>query len=312
MNDVFIIGNGFDLDIGLKSRYSDFYNSSYWPFHGKDTNLAKFLESQCKVDKWLDIEEALAEYGSSSLSFNSRAEEDEEDFCLLKEQFTQYIIHEQETVKPKDCVASKLLSAILENGCFEYIYSFNFTDLSYLVKDKLHLKRRLEYSHVHGRASDGSAILGVGDYAGLRDKDDFMYKSFAKEYAPPLMIPTMLTADRVFLFGVSMGRVDYQYFDDFFKRVIYGHEDDVIGDSKQIAIFTYDEKSRRDILRNLQSMTGNRLGRLFARNYFHVYCTAPGIDDEDISYLIKQLKANSLKKRNQRSGLRYLKELEKD
>ena len=27
---VFIIGNGFDLDLGWKTRYSDFAKSSFW------------------------------------------------------------------------------------------------------------------------------------------------------------------------------------------------------------------------------------------------------------------------------------------
>lgn len=292
MSNVFIIGNGFDLDIGLKSKFDDFYDSDYWPFHGKNTPLAKFLELNCAIERWIDLEEALAEYGSKTISFGSHAIEDKEDFQLLKDSFNKYLLNEQETFKPNKGVAAKLFSAIIDNGFFGYIYSFNFTDLSYLAKEKLHIQKHFKYSHVHGRASDGSSILGVGDYADLASTTDFMYKSFAKTYSPPLMIPTMLNASRVFLFGVSLGRVDYQYFDDFFKRVIEGQEDDAIGDSKEIVIFTYDEKSRRDILRNFQSMTGNRLGRLYARNHFQVYCTAPGIDDAPIAEIIKKLRAN--------------------
>ena len=30
MAKVFIIGNGFDLDLGWKTRYSDFASSKYW------------------------------------------------------------------------------------------------------------------------------------------------------------------------------------------------------------------------------------------------------------------------------------------
>ena len=31
MGNVFIIGNGFDLDLGLSTKYSDFAKSKYWP-----------------------------------------------------------------------------------------------------------------------------------------------------------------------------------------------------------------------------------------------------------------------------------------
>ena len=31
MKNVLIIGNGFDLDLGLPTRYSDFAESNYWP-----------------------------------------------------------------------------------------------------------------------------------------------------------------------------------------------------------------------------------------------------------------------------------------
>lgn len=31
MGNVFIIGNGFDLDLGLPTKYSDFAKSEYWP-----------------------------------------------------------------------------------------------------------------------------------------------------------------------------------------------------------------------------------------------------------------------------------------
>jgi len=306
MNDVLVIGNGFDLDLGLSSRYSDYYNSPYWPFARKKTPLAIFLEKKFEINDWLDVEEALAEYSKKTYIVNSEdAKYDEEDFNTLKSTFNEYILREQENFKYKESTASRLLAAILENGYFEDIFSFNFTDLGFIAKEKLGIKKKFNYSHVHGKAVDGTAILGVGDYADVRDADDFMYKSFAKSYSPPLMIPTLLDASRVIVFGMSLGRVDYQYFDDFFRRVIDGYADDSIGDCKDIIIFTYNEESRRKILRNLQSMTGHKLGRLYTRSNFRIYCTAEGIDEDDISELIKDLRVNSRANRERKMKLRY-------
>lgn len=306
MNDVLVIGNGFDLDLGLNTRYSDFYKSSCWPFSRRNTPLAQFLEKKFEINDWLDVEEALAEYGKKSFIINSDASKyDEEDFNTLKSTFNKYVLREQESFVYKESTASRLLAAVLENGYFEDIFSFNFTDLKYIAKEKLGIKNKFNYSHIHGRSIDGTAILGVGDYADVRDADDFMYKSFAKSYSPPLMIPTLLNANRVIIFGMSLGRVDYQYFDDFFKRVIDGYADDSIGDCKDIIIFTYNEESRRKILRNLQSMTGHKLGRLYTRSSFRIYCTAERIDESAISELIRDLKVNSRANHERKMKLRY-------
>lgn len=37
MKRTLVIGNGFDLDVGLKTRYIDFAESKWWPF--KDARL---------------------------------------------------------------------------------------------------------------------------------------------------------------------------------------------------------------------------------------------------------------------------------
>lgn len=29
-HNIFVIGNGFDLDLGLKTKYSDFAHSDFW------------------------------------------------------------------------------------------------------------------------------------------------------------------------------------------------------------------------------------------------------------------------------------------
>ena len=67
-HNVLILGNGFDLDIGYKTRYSDFVNSSFWPFKEKDLssigvpNLQNYIYDFTEKHKdelgkvrWIDI-----------------------------------------------------------------------------------------------------------------------------------------------------------------------------------------------------------------------------------------------------------------
>ena len=68
-NIVLILGNGFDLAVGRRTTYKDFYNSKYCP---KDypAPLIKFLngrwnEKDLKNVRWLDMENALQEYAQN-------------------------------------------------------------------------------------------------------------------------------------------------------------------------------------------------------------------------------------------------------
>lgn len=291
MEDILIIGNGFDLDLGLRSRYSDFFESEYWPFHDKETPLAKFLESRYSISHWVDLEEALAEYSSKPFSTRFRLENDEPDFVLLRSSFRKYILNEQKTFSPKDSVAARLLEAFVLTACSHALFSFNFTSLNYIAAQKLKIRQGFEYCHIHGCAEDGTDILGVGDYANLPAGSDFMYKSFDKNYAPPVMIPDMQFAKRVIMFGISLGKVDYQYFDDYFRFLSTGQAEERLGGEKEVVIFTYDDESRMKILRNLQTMTDHKLGRIFARHELKLFCTKPGIDEERINSFLDEILA---------------------
>ena len=75
MKSVLIIGNGFDLDVGLKTRYVDFALSEYWPFKnaklyvGCET-LAYTLNKKASLEKWFDVEEVLYEYARKGREIN--------------------------------------------------------------------------------------------------------------------------------------------------------------------------------------------------------------------------------------------------
>lgn len=297
MSSILIIGNGFDLDLGLKSRYSDFFKSKFWPFSLKTTPLANYLNRRLEINNWADLESVLGEYGERSAHLQNQEGLDRADFKQLRDCFNAYILDQQKTFEPNhSSVAISLLRAMFGKGVNGYneVYSFNFTDLDSIVKERFGLltKYKLNVHYIHGRAKDGTAILGVGDYAELHEGTDFMYKSFDMHYQPPLMIPNLLKADKVVMFGVSMSLVDFQYFQDFFKRVTHGLEDDAPTDGKEITIFTYDEMSRLSILRNLQRMTEHSLGRISSRNRFQVLCTAHGIHEVEIENYIGMLRTS--------------------
>jgi hypothetical protein len=65
MKVVLIIGNGFDLDLGWQTQFSQFAKSSFWPSRPTHyTRMYDELNTRKKLSKWFDLERILAEYAN--------------------------------------------------------------------------------------------------------------------------------------------------------------------------------------------------------------------------------------------------------
>ena len=74
MNITYIIGNGFDVNLGLKTRYQDFYD--YYQNQPSPSEEVKQLKANIDRNKenWADLELALGEYTSNFKDSNSAIE----------------------------------------------------------------------------------------------------------------------------------------------------------------------------------------------------------------------------------------------
>ena len=191
MGNVFIIGNGFDLDLGLPTRYSDFAKSEYWPailenkIGGdslKNDNYAKsvcfpnpprlavFIENAKNRETWFDLEKELLEYAKDNdrtggYCFETRNEAEEiitqnvEYFYILRNSLNDYILEVQKKQDVgEDSTASHVLKEVVGNGYFENIYSFNYTDLNSIAR-RIGIAQEINYIHLHGKVLDNSIIL---------------------------------------------------------------------------------------------------------------------------------------------------------
>lgn len=278
---VFIIGNGFDLDLGWNTRYSDFVRSQYWPHKDfiYDQNLQRSLQEKAKLEKWFDLEQALSDYASISeknpfsVQGSSYLQEDKHFFEMMSTALVQYLQHEQATSPIKeDSIAIKVLKAIINNGDFTSIYSFNYTDLN-IIATKAGIPS-IQYEHVHGNLKNQSIILGVEDNVELKNGYSFLYKTFNRHYESHPIQYDLLDADEVVFFGHSLGINDYHYFQRFFQQQCDEHLERK--DGKDITIITYDEASRISILEQLRKMNNKRTDQLFLLNRLQFICTADG------------------------------------
>ena len=92
MDVTFLIGNGFDLGIGLKTGYKDFYDV-YCQSKSSDSEMLQHFKSDIlkEPETWADFESAFGEYASRC--------KDAEDYMQLFEdfirQFSIYLENEE-------------------------------------------------------------------------------------------------------------------------------------------------------------------------------------------------------------------------
>lgn len=99
-----ILGNGFDIDLGLKTRYSNFANSDIWKtLIGKtynfDQDLLGALRDAKEKEAWFDIEKTMNDYVRALRQDDLTArlvDKDKVNFKKVSEALSQYLKEEQE------------------------------------------------------------------------------------------------------------------------------------------------------------------------------------------------------------------------
>jgi hypothetical protein len=198
---------------------------------------------------------------------------------LIKEGLIEYLKIQQGKEINKDSVAAIFAKCFAsdETTVNKQIYSFNYTnikDISYNWIFSESIETSIKY--VHGNVNDMNVILGTKD-SPFEAKYDFLQKTFDTKYNPPAMVYDLLNADDIFIFGHSLGMNDSQYFQAFFEQQSSTQNPQ----SKNITIFTKDEKSEFAIKRALQEMTNYKLSSLFGLNKLQIIKTEELYADHD-------------------------------
>lgn len=298
-NNVFIIGNGFDLDLGLKTKYSNFADSEYWIRDDRILMCKSFNNSRNK-DTWFDLEGELLNYSKrydandhsfkdymKEVQFPEIVKENVNYFKNLRSSLNDYIekVQKEQEIK-KECTACGVLKAIYTNGLFPNIYSFNYTDLNHIAK-QIGIAEEIKYTHIHGSIADKSIILGV-DETELRKGYECFHKSSSRYYRSHDLYNSLIKAKEIVIFGLSLGSVDYSYFDAFFRRITEGGLIDE-NEKQFITIFTLNDESRLSLVSNLRNM-GINIQRLYAQSHFQIICTEDDGEKKELEDFYGRLK----------------------
>lgn len=267
---VFIIGNGFDLNLGWKTSYRDFVHSDYCPIHPAGNGscpMEEYLARKIEVERWYDLECILREYAADGYKSHRKADpKDEPFFNELRDSLTEFIKHEAQKDVDTESLAVIVLKAIIANGYFSSIYTFNYTDL-YLLAEKIGIHSQFDFKFVHGNVYRSSIILGVDGHSDLREGYEYLRKGNSEHYRSNHIRYDLQECDEVVFFGHSLGDMDYPYFRDFFSTQSHCVNRK---DGKGITIFTKDNHSRLQILEQLRMMNDGQTEHLQNDNEFNI------------------------------------------
>lgn len=315
---LFIIGNGFDLDLNLKTSYSDFLDSGYFSNNmnhhqfpsryeldelDEEINIFNFLSFQKNIKGWIDVENELAHLASRKVRKKYASNEEpmvlapvsvteKDTFQKLRLALCDYLKDISYDDINYNSYALKLLK-ILNNRPNSEMITFNYTDINklapYIGEDKISIPINYMHGSLDSRkrdSDDTSIILGFQDKITIDDSYCFMIKSHSPYYMSHNIKSKLAQADEVIFFGHSLGSTDYPYFEDFFKKQCEMKSDK---EKIRVRIFTYDEESRQNILVQLRNMNDKHTQMLYEYCDFAIFRIKDNIDDIKIDSYLSEL-----------------------
>lgn len=250
MNVTFLIGNGFDIGVGLHTGYKDFYNV-YCKEKESDTGIIKHFKADIlrDADTWADFESAFGEYAFYL--------EDEEEYIQLFENFvdafSEYLKTEEESFDEtkKEEILRGMKKALtsyyhihladrmpIENLIGQYNTTFNFITFNYTqcldkcvetVQAASNVKERIngeigEIVHVHGY-TEPDLIMGVNDSSQIENEAFSKDSTILNELVKPrqnqiIRMNYDYNATRVInqskiicVYGMSIGETDKKWWE---------------------------------------------------------------------------------------------------
>lgn len=258
MSHVFIIGNGFDLNLGLETSYKDFIGSSFFTRNLGENGLSLFnYLNEVNKSNWIDIEKELAIYSKQGLG-NQNFLNEYEKLC---DELKSYIKSIELKNVDHEAHAYQVLEKIDWRDDF-IILNFNYTNSVSFILSMLNVPKQVikdSVIHVHGSAHADEIIFGVDDRSEIDDDHSFLRKSTSSIYSGRRVRKALDNFRTLSIFGHSLGESDHMYF-QFFRDIIYtfrGQSSD-----KTINLYHYGKDAKYSLFKQLHILTERKTGTL--------------------------------------------------
>ena len=262
-----IIGNGFDIDMGLPSKYSDFIKSNEWNEAVKrveiflqsndyqEHSLIGQLQSASQDSKWFDIEQEIHKFVLSHPDNTEQAiGEIKWEFELIRNALTAYLKRTTTnfTANPEKC-STYLMYRLRECPLTVTEILFNYTNPHEYLKLPLQMEvfngAQHWVTYVHGSLRNNDIVLGCDIQPGeeVNRQLSFMYKYNMLNKANHVA-RNILEAKESIFFGHSINEMDFCYFKEFFRAASASPNP-----IRHLTIITYDNESERNIKDNIRN-----------------------------------------------------------
>lgn len=254
-NTVLILGNGFDINIGLDTRYSDFLKSSYFVDYIKGNNLFKYINEINTKNNWVDLELELSNHSKNNKDDKSFKREYE---LLVKNigLFISDLVNKKKI--NKNSSAYKFIENELKNSDNIEIFTFNYTSIIEEIVEDMGYNKGINY--IHGSIIEKNIVLGTHDSEFVSENHSFLFKSGSLNFKGLNFTRHISSATKIIIFGHSLGDSDSIYFKNIIDSLWFNNESN--WNNKEIIIYYHDENSRLNLIYQLQKLSNFRLSNI--------------------------------------------------
>lgn len=252
---VFIIGNGFDLNLGLKTSYSDFIDSHVFKELLSDENkLATYLRDKHDDVNWIDIELELVTYASNVA--NTELGLFKLEYKNLCKALVSYLLSLPLDQIERDSDAFSLLKNEIGNLDF-IIFDFNYTSTIKNILTELGIASEEINNRVikmHGTIAERDIILGIHDNTGKLPASVYVKKSSQDNFnSTRIRIGGIIKkCSELYIFGHSLGKTDEGYFKDTFKSLAFSE-----GEVIKLKLYHHGDHAKDEFYVRLNDLTAS-------------------------------------------------------
>lgn len=266
IQNVFVIGNGFDLSLGLPTSYGDFIKSSQFTTHLASSKLFRHIHDKAYLERWVDIEAELADISQNETDDPNFLQ----DYKSLCASLSSYINSIDISKMNKTSPAYDLFRSNYRPS-ESYVANFNYTNTVQFILNELSIEKEEIDScvhHIHGECRNNSIIFGVNDDAKVNPEHVFLYKSTANQDGGRGIKQALKNASRIFFFGHSFGESDHMYLEDLFLNLRLQEM------NVELHFYHYGEAGYLDLHKKFQLLTSNNVSNFKSNNYFNAHDTS--------------------------------------
>jgi hypothetical protein len=264
--DILIIGNGFDLNLGLKTSYEDFLESPQ--FNLLDNHLSNYLSKLQKMKNWIDVEKELKNYSAHEARLHPVSFLFKPNFTLLSNALMEYLKTINYRNIDRRSHAYKLIRKISSIPNF-IIIDFNYTNSTRIILEELGFSlKEIDkiLIKIHGSIEEEKIIFGVEDGANISSNHLFLRKAYPRHFKGINLDNGLKNIQKIHFFGHSIGETDHTYFFEFFRT----HSDVPFSFSpKEVNLYHYGDDGYDELQKQIDALTRQRLSSFKQNVYFN-------------------------------------------